>query len=740
MSSHHCNRCNKTTFTCNGTCVILHKKRKNSVSYGWMRQVRQHHLKCHEGLDETVANMEEQEQAENFDCGSDDCRMAPAEESSPNVSSFATSDGGNLLSFSGMVTCDGDESVDTNGTDLIFDQILDDGIGIPEDWPVLQKPRTVAEQFHDEISAGNARRAGSVLVKQAAYQTAVVPAGQLPIPNIMLFLYLARLVMSSGLSQQHYLSKLLLILYPFVDRVEKDWAPIPCTLSGFRSRFLNVSNSNSLVSILPIPAPDTLPDGHGYTPLRNILRHVFSMEQFEPAATLDTKWQSLASSDKFLEFLANVAEKGQALPLGPRKLAVGLLLWTDGWDTSTGCKSNRSPMHTGTITLLIVDVESQLVVGVSTHPNMGGPGKIDHEPVYQRLQEDVAAFESDECDRVFSSRHFLANVEVYTQIIFVVQDQPERRTASGLKGGGSKLHAMFGMSCDFERLILPFKACQDCVESLDAYLVAEDWTRPPMEVRCEYCLGWSLHQLTRTTYRESFEVPHVPTVNEGDPPSLPPPGVHLFHGPGRLHSQLLKAAWDHCIHMYIDTYEWLEADVRKYLEKLCINDATVTNFVDGCRRHLYFGEIEDNPDTFTQEQVAECRADRVLRPESYERPRPPAMWSLGDIKEKTEGSMHLSMGIQKATFKFVIRWATGHTLGSPLQRRLADNLRAIQDLKVAYCPCRPYKDEKFGGFTAEGYRAMTLTSLYIYRVLLETELLPKPPRGENTAQQKQWTR
>jgi hypothetical protein len=129
-----------------------------------------------------------------------------------------------------------------------------------------------------------------------------------------------------------------------------------------------------------------------------------------------------------------------------------------------------------------------------------------------------------------------------------------------------------------------------------------------------------------------------------------------------------------------------------------------------------------------------------LDPDSYVLPLPPAMWSLGDIDDKTEGIMHLSMGIQKAVFKFIILWATGHNLGATLQRRLAENLRAVQDLKVAYCPCRPYKDEKFGGFTAEGYRAMTLTSLYIYRSLLEIELQPKPPRDVNPKPHKEWTR
>jgi hypothetical protein len=92
-------------------------------------------------------------------------------------------------------------------------------------------------------------------------------------------------------------------------------------------------------------------------------------------------------------------------------------------------------------------------------------------------------------------------------IMFVVQDQAERRTASGLLGGGSKMHPLFGMSCDFQKLGLPFEACVDCVGHLEVYLAAKDWTRPPTEVRCEHCLGWSLDRLTHASYTSSYEVP-----------------------------------------------------------------------------------------------------------------------------------------------------------------------------------------------------------------------------------------
>jgi hypothetical protein len=42
------------------------------------------------------------------------------------------------------------------------------------------------------------------------------------------------------------------------------------------------------------------------------------------------------------------------------------------------------------------------------------------------------------------------------------------------------------------------------------------------------------------------------------------------------------------------------------------------------------------------------------------------------------------MGVQKAVFKFIIKWALHHKKGSTLQRRLAQNLRAVQDLKISY--------------------------------------------------------
>ncbi len=374
---------------------------------------------------------------------------------------------------------DGELVVDNNDNDLFYRDLPI----VPEvEQPTYLESRILTkpvELFKSHMVAGNPLLAASVVVTQALLQTSVVAVTPLPVANVKLFLYLAKLVISTGKLQQGNLSKVLQILCPYAEKCETSWAPIPCTVPGFTSRITNVTNSNSLVSILPIPSPETLPDGHGYTPFRDILTHALMMKKCAPFETKDPKWRSIASSKKFLDFLLCIAQ------LSPgnssiQQIAVGVIVWTDGWDTSTGTKSNRSPMHTGTVTLLFVDVESGEVAGMATYPNMGGPGKIDHGSVFHRFQEDMASFESGSC-RVFQSVHFDGDVEVHSQILFVVQDQPERRQASGLLGGGSTLHPLFGTSCDFISLALPFVACPECKNTVHQYLDKRDWSLPPLD-------------------------------------------------------------------------------------------------------------------------------------------------------------------------------------------------------------------------------------------------------------------
>jgi hypothetical protein len=84
-------------------------------------------------------------------------------------------------------------------------------------------------------------------------------------------------------------------------------------------------------------------DGHGYTPFHQILAHTLLMESFPESCSKDTKYESIILSDKFQFFLSTIKRSSSSSAF--TQLAVGLLLWTDGWDPSTSSKSNRSPME-----------------------------------------------------------------------------------------------------------------------------------------------------------------------------------------------------------------------------------------------------------------------------------------------------------------------------------------------------------------------------------------------------------
>jgi hypothetical protein len=66
----------------------------------------------------------------------------------------------------------------------------------------MDAPESFFANFKRNFVNGNVVVAASVLVSQAAFQTPRVVNKILPLPNIMLFLYLAKLIISSGLLQQ----------------------------------------------------------------------------------------------------------------------------------------------------------------------------------------------------------------------------------------------------------------------------------------------------------------------------------------------------------------------------------------------------------------------------------------------------------------------------------------------------------------------------------------------------------
>lgn len=274
LLSHECGTCSTTWFTCNGMCNARRTQNRSSRGlYKNMQQVRRH-SKSHTAsknsprtsvaismendvpgsLNDYLMEHEEVDKLSVDDRGNDGIVVdvpAMSDMECCELSSVVIEEDSlaNLPDYTPNPTCDGDEVVEVEDKDLYQNNVS------PRD---KSEPLSSVQKFEHYIVQGKTLVAASFLVAQAAFQTTATPKTILPLPNIMLFLSLAKLVLSTGRLQLYNLSKVLSILYPYAHKLEKEWAPIPCTVSGFRSCILNVSNSNSLMSILPIPLPDTV--------------------------------------------------------------------------------------------------------------------------------------------------------------------------------------------------------------------------------------------------------------------------------------------------------------------------------------------------------------------------------------------------------------------------------------------------------------------------------------------------
>jgi hypothetical protein len=85
-------------------------------------------------------------------------------------------------------------------------------------------------------------------------------------------------------------------------------------------------------------------------------------------------------------------------------VSLGLLFWLDGWDPSASSKNNRSPIHTTSVTLLCIDNLMGVLVNARTFPFACGPGKADHNVIFQALRHSLDKVQSSE-DIVWSDHH-----------------------------------------------------------------------------------------------------------------------------------------------------------------------------------------------------------------------------------------------------------------------------------------------------------------------------------------------
>jgi hypothetical protein len=568
-------------------------------------------------------------------------------------------------------------------------------------------------QFAEWVIAGDVITATHCLVQQSLMQAPVSLyleiSAKLAPHAIKLFLNIAKSLMTTGQAHHDVLSTILELLLDMIPPDCLEWPTMPSTISGFQSHVLNPTNKHSLVSILPVPATYMLPDRcHAYCCLQEIAAFVLLLPRTAGVAPVPLRLVQLCQSKTMKDFL------GSSPPIRRTQclVSLGVIFWLDGWDPSASSKNNRSPVHTSTVTLLCIDNTTGLPFNARTFPIACGPGKANHDAVFTALRSSLDALTAS--TNIVWSHHHGRWTTLRACLLAFLMDQPERRGSNCLLGGNSRYHGIFGVSCNFKHLERPFPACPKCLRVATRYLEAKNF-KDPMEFACRLCYGFSLSRL----------VTHGRYITSCHPKlSVATPGSTLTDKPGPISFELLIDAWHFAVQRFVCKKDWSKDQVQAYLSMLCINKATIADFTLRCGNYLLVQNLDARPEEYHVTMLAYVNNDRACHPHLYSLPAPPSAWNIGTLGQRVETIMHLAMNTQKAVFKLVLHWASSLDQGPTLKRKLQPLLESVKVLRLPYIPCRKFKNEKFGGWVAENYRALNMLSPWLFRFLSDDEFAP----------------
>jgi hypothetical protein len=559
-------------------------------------------------------------------------------------------------------------------------------------------------------------QATNCLVQQALLQSPVSlyldSADNLSPHAIQLFLHIAKLLMTMGSTHHAVLSQILNLLLGLIPSEQQAWPTMPQTLPEFQSHILNRTNQHSLISLLPVPKVSMLSDNiHAYCCLQEIVAFVLLLPRTMGVAPIPLRLRQLCQSTMMQQCDKALIN----LQMQPCLVTIGLLFWMDGWDPSASTKNNRSPVHTASATLLCIDNNTGLPFDTRTLPIACSPGKVNHNAVFKALETSLNTLM--ESKHLLWSHHHHRWTTVRPHILALLMDQPERRGSNNLLGGGSTLHAMFGISCNFEQLERSFAACDKCLRVATRYLDTGNFVKP-MSFACRQCYSFLLTRLEKLGKYKSEIHPKLP---------VEAPGHQLTMHPGLLTFSVLVDAWHYGLRKFVHEQQWTDKDIYAYFSLLCINPATITHFTTCGGNFLLVQAMAEHPNEYGADLLAEICADRAEHPQMYELPAVPAAWGIGTMNQRVEAIMHLAMNTEKAVFKLVLKWATLSANGITLRRHLTPLIESVSGLRLPYVPVRMFKNEKFGGYVAENYRALTMLSPWLFRCLLKDEFIPTAP-------------
>eukprot|EP00980_Cylindrotheca_fusiformis_P024471 scaffold11937_cov71-Cylindrotheca_fusiformis.AAC.2 len=521
--------------------------------------------------------------------------------------------------------------------------------------------------------------------------------------------YLSKIISYFVNSQEHHLGATLDMSD---ERTRNQFLFIPTGLKNIHSRILSPSRMSSLRNILPIPHVTAMPDGlHSYADFVEMIRYTALCPTVTDFVVPD-RYQSLTKSTKYLSLKKQPAFVQNSIETVTKNVVVLILFWGDGFDPNRS-KTNRGSAWALTATYFFIDPNEDRVYQMKTKLIAVGPDKKSksHFSVFQQMKNDFHGHDQEAhggCPvpiRGTSRYHGGGQlISFYPVILGALFDNPERRSNFGLRMGNSSNHVYFGISSHFNRLQLPFHACENCVSKIREYCAAQSFShrcRPS----CDQCLSFSTQRLLESGHYTSpiFVPPAVAGVVENEIP-----GIGFASAPGKLTRDLLKRAWKYALDRFLAD-QYTPEHIRRYLgDMLCLNSAEVERFLSEARELLHIRDIEHGDyqgEVQPPQHIAELL--KILNDDpNYARTlcQHPPIWDLLELDEAFETTMHNAMNTGKAEGDYLFQWAASHREATATLQKAGPLFGMVKQLRMEDFKALVFTTQSFGGYVGENWK------------------------------------
>ena len=362
---------------------------------------------------------------------------------------------------------------------------------------------------------------------------------------------------------------------------------------------------NSIVENLPIPPIHTDIPGHSYVSITDCIRDLLGHQDISSIELIPEVM--LHHLPERVNFPSN-SRRGQQIILQIRHhrncekpIVSFLYIWSDDVEPNRS-KGNRGSVWLLTATIATPEVHSHRMD--NTYPIAIGKKNDNHEPVIQRLEEDMKSLRTGSVDQFYVGKQ-QKKLDIGFEIFAALQDQPERRSFNGIRHGNGTYSARFGVSANHRELYPVLKSCKTCLQVIETRSIAEK--RTLAIPTCDNCLNWDVmcDQTNLSLVTPAKDYPLLSENSDDDMYYRTSRGCRLILTPNGQRIRPFKVTYESlCLaldlaHDAYCSHGWTEANVKAYLQVECFDDNTIDNLLEHAANSLSLQAARAQPEKYS---------------------------------------------------------------------------------------------------------------------------------------------